>query len=97
MTDAQNRLLAQSYTFRRLHEEHHSHETRLHELASRPVPTVEEEVEEKHLKKRKLYLKDRMAQIVRDFEATGALPDETPADIAPFPSRGRAASGESVA
>ena len=80
MTEPKDHLMRTSYTFRKLHDEHHQHETRLNELESRATLTLAEDVEEKHLKKRKLYLKDRMTEIVRVYEQTGHLPDEARAE-----------------
>jgi len=51
--------------FRRLHDEHRSHEERLSVLAAKPRLSEEEEFEEKRLKKEKLLLKDRMEAIAR--------------------------------
>jgi uncharacterized protein YdcH (DUF465 family) len=51
--------------FRRLHEEHRSHEVRLHELAEKTRLSEDEELEEKRLKKEKLLIKDRMEAIAR--------------------------------
>ena len=52
--------------FRRLREEHHNHEVRLHELAEKHQLSEDEELEEKRLKKEKLLLKDRMEAIARN-------------------------------
>ncbi|HEY1435580.1 MAG TPA: DUF465 domain-containing protein [Thermoanaerobaculia bacterium] len=51
--------------FRKLREEHHNHERRLHELAGKTQLSEDEELEEKRLKKEKLLLKDRMEAIAR--------------------------------
>lgn len=58
-------LLATDETFRRLHEEHQRHEHRLAELAAKSLPSAEDEVEEKQLKRQKLQLKDRMEAMLR--------------------------------
>jgi uncharacterized protein YdcH (DUF465 family) len=58
--------------FRRWTEEHHHHEHRLAELAEKPNLTLEEEIEEKELKKKKLYLKDQMAARIRGYEMSHA-------------------------
>ncbi|PYQ27892.1 MAG: dihydroxy-acid dehydratase [Acidobacteria bacterium] len=55
--------------FRTWSEEHRMCETRLHELTAKPEITVDEEMEEKTLKKRKLRLKDQMAERIRSYEA----------------------------
>lgn len=51
--------------FRQWAEEHRKCESRLSELTSKNEISVEEEIEEKTLKKRKLYLKDQMADRIR--------------------------------
>ena len=53
--------------FRSWADEHHRYEDRLSELAAKATLTPEEEVEEKQLKKRKLFLKDQMAARIREF------------------------------
>ena len=55
--------------FRTWSEEHRQCEHRLSELTSKPEITVDEEMEEKTLKKRKLRLKDQMAERIRSYEA----------------------------
>jgi uncharacterized protein YdcH (DUF465 family) len=49
--------------FRRLHDEHRHHEERLQVLAAKTRLSEDEELEEKRLKKEKLFLKDRMEAI----------------------------------
>ena len=68
--DVQQILSAEDAEFRRWVEEHHACESRLSELASKAQVTVEEELEEKTLKKRKLLLKDQMAARIRSYETT---------------------------
>lgn len=53
--------------YRRLHEEHRSHEERLQVLAAKSRLSEDEEIEEKRLKKEKLLLKDRMEAIARTY------------------------------
>ncbi|MEO6324595.1 MAG: DUF465 domain-containing protein [Thermoanaerobaculia bacterium] len=55
--------------FKGLLTNHHEHERRLAELASKAYLSTEEEVEEKKLKKEKLHLKDRMEEIAREHRA----------------------------
>ena len=59
--------------FRQLAEEHSRCESRLHELTSKREITVDEEMEEKTLKKRKLRLKDEMAERIRSYESSHAV------------------------
>jgi hypothetical protein len=51
--------------YRRLHDEHRTHEERLQILAAKPRLSEDEEIEEKRLKKEKLLLKDKMEEIAR--------------------------------
>jgi uncharacterized protein YdcH (DUF465 family) len=53
--------------YRRLHDEHRSHEERLQVLAAKSRLSDDEEIEEKRLKKEKLLLKDRMEEIARTY------------------------------
>jgi uncharacterized protein YdcH (DUF465 family) len=53
--------------FRRLQEQHHAHERRLADLRAHPYLSDEQRQEEVELKKKKLLLKDRMAEIARRF------------------------------
>jgi len=55
--------------FRTWSEEHRQCENRLRELTAKSEVTVDEEMEEKTLKKRKLRLKDQMADRIRSYEA----------------------------
>lgn len=60
--------------FRRLDEEHRRHEARLADLQSRSYLSDEEKREEVELKKRKLFLKDRMAEIARQHQESSRQP-----------------------
>ena len=66
--DIQRILSSEDEEFRSWLEEHHACESRLSELASKSQVTTEEEIEEKTLKKRKLHLKDQMANIEQRYE-----------------------------
>lgn len=68
--DIQRILVDQDPEFRQWADEHHHCETRLSELTSRSDITVDDELEEKSLKKRKLHLKDQMAERVRNYETS---------------------------
>ena len=70
--DVQQILSSEDPEFRQWVEEHHQCESRLTELTTRPEISVDEEIEEKMLKKRKLHLKDRMAERIRSYEAAHA-------------------------
>ena len=65
--ELRRRLSKEDEDFRRMAEEHHQHESRLAILSQKRTLSPEEEVEEKTLKKRKLHLKDQMAERIRAF------------------------------
>ena len=69
VADIQQILSTEDSEFRQWVEEHHTCESRLSELANKPQVTIEEEMEEKTLKKRKLHLKDQMAARIRSYES----------------------------
>ena len=68
--DIQRVLSTEDPQFREWIEEHHRCENRLNELCSKKEVSVDEEVEEKTLKKRKLLLKDQMAERIRSYETS---------------------------
>ena len=59
--------------FREWADEHRRCESRLTELTSKREITTDEEFEEKTLKKRKLHLKDQMADRIRNYESSHAV------------------------
>ncbi|MGC8916695.1 MAG: DUF465 domain-containing protein [Thermoanaerobaculum sp.] len=59
------KLAQEDPEFRKLFEAHQERERRLEELYRKGFLTVEEEQEEKRLKKEKLQLKDRMEALLR--------------------------------
>ena len=65
--DIQQILSDQDPEFRQWADEHHQCEARLHELIAKTEISTDEEIEEKSLKKRKLHLKDQMAERIRAF------------------------------
>lgn len=71
--DIQRILSDEDPEFRSWAEEHHRCETRLHELTSKNEISTDEEIEEKTLKKRKLHLKDQMAERIRNYESAHAV------------------------
>ena len=71
--DIQRILSDQDPEFRQWADEHRQCETRLTELTSRSDITVDDELEEKSLKKRKLHLKDQMAERVRNYDSQHAV------------------------
>jgi uncharacterized protein YdcH (DUF465 family) len=70
--EIQQILNSQDPEFREWIEEHHQCEARLGELTAKKEVTSDEEVEEKTLKKRKLQLKDQMAEKIRTYESSQA-------------------------
>lgn len=71
--DIQRILSSEDNEFRKWIEEHHECESRLSELAAKRDVTVDDELEEKTLKKRKLHLKDQMAARIRSYEEAHAV------------------------
>ncbi len=69
LADVQQILTTEDPEFRQWVEEHHACEDRLNQLISKSQITAEEEIEEKRLKKRKLLLKDQMAQRIRTYDS----------------------------
>jgi uncharacterized protein YdcH (DUF465 family) len=70
--DIQQLLSTEDPEFKQWIEEHHQCENRLNELIGKTEVTVDEELEEKTLKKRKLRLKDQMAERIRSYETSHA-------------------------
>ena len=71
--EIQRILSSEDEEFQKWIEEHHACESRLSELSSKREVTTDEELEEKTLKKRKLHLKDQMAERIRSYEAAHAV------------------------
>jgi uncharacterized protein YdcH (DUF465 family) len=71
--DLQQILSDHDPEFRQWADEHRRCESRLNELMSKPDISVDEEMEEKTLKKRKLHLKDQMAERMRSYESSHAV------------------------
>ena len=63
--ELRERLLQTDHEYRDLATRHHDLDERLQELATRHFLTEPEQLEEAQIKKQKLRLKDRMADIVR--------------------------------
>ena len=71
-------LLQQDGEYRRLAGQHRALESRLRELLCHPYPSNDDEFEKVTLKKKKLYLKDQMEDILRR-RPTPLLGENTPA------------------
>jgi uncharacterized protein YdcH (DUF465 family) len=67
LQELKDHLMATNDEFRRLATEHSSYKEKLHELASKPYLTDQEQFEEVQLKKRKLRLKDQMEAILQQY------------------------------
>ncbi|MEW6731325.1 MAG: DUF465 domain-containing protein [Acidobacteriota bacterium] len=61
-------LMTSNPEFRELVKEHQRYEIRLSELASLPYPSEQERMEQAILKKKKLYVKDKMELILQNFK-----------------------------
>src|SRR5262245_39515580 len=66
------RLVRENDEYRRLFERHRTFEERLEKLNARHFLSDEEKLEAITLKKQKLALKDRMAEIARELTDSGA-------------------------
>ncbi len=71
--DIQRILTDQDPEFRQWADEHQQCEGRLRELTLKAEINSEEDFEEKTLKKRKLHLKDQMADRIRSYESQHAV------------------------
>lgn len=69
--DLKELLLQTDEEFHQLAAKHHELEDRLHQLTAKPYLSEPEQVEEVNLKKRKLQLKDRMEDILRQRRPAG--------------------------
>jgi hypothetical protein len=65
--DLKHLLIETNQEFRELASKHHTLDDRLHELESKHYLSNDEQFEEISLKKRKLYIKDRMELIIRHY------------------------------
>lgn len=54
--------------FQKIEEEHRSFEQTLAELDKKKYLSTEEEMERKTIQKKKLMIKDRMAEMIRDYK-----------------------------
>lgn len=71
--DIQRLLSDEDPEFRQWADEHRRCETRLNELTAKTDISADDELEEKTLKKRKLHLKDQMAERIRSYESSHAV------------------------
>ena len=73
IADIQRILSTEDEEFRKWLDEHHACESRLGELITKNEVSIDEELEEKTLTKRKLQLKDQMAARIRSYENSNAM------------------------
>lgn len=66
-------LIQNDQQFRQLFNEHQAFEKKLAEFAGRPFLTIDEQLEETVLKKKKLALKDRMQVLINEHRAQHAV------------------------
>ena len=66
-------LKKENEEFRKLTEEHRSLDSLLSEIDSKRYLTPEEEIERKNIQKQKLFKKDRMAELVREYRKSHSL------------------------
>lgn len=79
-SELRTHLLQVDEGFRNLVMQHHELDERLHSLTSKPYLSEAEQFEEITLKKKKLHLKDRMEEILRQHRNQIAAPG--PAHVA---------------
>ena len=63
-------LKRENEEFRKLYEEHRKLDALLDEMNKKHYLTAEEEIEKKRMQKEKLYKKDKMAEIIRQYKLT---------------------------
>jgi uncharacterized protein YdcH (DUF465 family) len=66
-------LLTNDNRFAELYGEHQQYEKRLMQLTELSYPSEAEQLEEQTLKKKKLYLKDQMEEIMRHHKEQSAV------------------------
>jgi len=62
------KLSQENEEFKKVSDEHHHLDIQLIEVDKKIYLTPEEDLERKKLAKQKLYLKDKMAEMVRDYK-----------------------------
>jgi uncharacterized protein YdcH (DUF465 family) len=66
-------LKKENEEFRRLYQEHRELDTQLLEFNRKPHLSPEEEVEMHRIKKEKLYRKDKIAELVREYKKHNSM------------------------
>ncbi len=67
------KLYKENEEFRRLKDEHSNLEKKLQEFISKPYLTTNEQVEMENIKKKKLYLKDKMYMMIKKYRKEKGL------------------------
>lgn len=62
-------LKKENEEFRKLYEEHRRLDNILNEINKKPYLTPDEEIEKKRMQKEKLYKKDKMAEMIRQYKS----------------------------
>ena len=62
------RLKQENGDFRKLYDEHHHLDAQIMEVDRKVYLTPEEDLERKKMSKQKLHLKDKMAEMVREYK-----------------------------
>ncbi len=60
-------LVENDEEFKKIYEEHQNYENQLKDFQDKHFLTSEEELEVKKIKKKKLFLKDKMQQIINEY------------------------------
>ncbi|MCX8026979.1 MAG: YdcH family protein [Thermodesulfovibrionales bacterium] len=61
-------LKQENEEFKKIYNEHRELDARLLEMSKKPYLTSEEEMEKKRMQKEKLYKKDRIAELIREYK-----------------------------
>ncbi len=61
-------LVESDEEFKKIYEEHQNYENQLKNFQDKHFLTSEEELEVKKIKKKKLFLKDKMQQIINEYK-----------------------------
>jgi len=71
-SEIKNILRNENEEFRKIEEDHRKLDKSLDEMLKKKYLTAEEEVEKKKIQKQKLHYKDRLAELVRDYNKSHA-------------------------
>lgn len=68
-SDLKERLANESQEFKHLYDTHRSYDSRLSTLHSLPYLSADQEIEMMELKKKKLFLKDQMQEMLSQYQS----------------------------